>query len=76
MRDGVLIVSEYGNTIEVTVVNGELEVFGDVIVEEIESEDEVEGLIEFPEEPDMPKNSKAHLVDRDGHYPLIAELQL
>ena len=77
MRDGVLIVSEYGDTIEVAIVNGELEVFGDVIVEEIESEDEVEELIEFPEEPDMPTNSKAHLVDqRTEHYPLIKGLKV
>ncbi len=77
MRDGVLIVIEYGYAIEIAIVNGELEVFGDVIVEEIEPEDEVEELIEFPEEPDMPTNSKAHLVDkRTKHYPLIKGLKV
>jgi hypothetical protein len=77
MENGVLTVSEkHGETVEVAIVNGELEVFGDVIVEEIELEDGVEELIGFPEEPDMPTNSKAHLVDRVKPYPLIQGLKV
>ena len=76
MENGVLIVSGEGKVIEVDIVDGELVVYGDMIVEEIESEDETEELIEFPEEPDMPTNSKAHLVYRDGYYPLIEGLKV
>lgn len=78
MRDGVLTISEkHGETIEVfTGDDGELEVLGNVVVEEEEPEEELEEPIDFPDEPDMPNDSKSHLVDRDGHYPLIAELQV
>ena len=78
MRDGVLTISEkHGETIEVfTGDDGELEVLGNVIVEEEEPEEEIVEIIEFPDEPDMPNDSKAHLVDRDGHYPLIEGLKV
>ena len=76
MRDGVLTVIGEGKTIEVDIVDGELEVFGDFVVEEEELEEEVEETISFPDEPDMPTNSKAHLVDRSEHYPLIEGLKV
>lgn len=79
MEDGVLTVSEkHGETVEVAIVNGELEVFGNgnVVIEEIESEDGVEEVIEFPDEPDMPTDSKTHLVDRTKPYPLIQGLKV
>lgn len=78
MRNGVLTISaKHGETIEVfTGDDGELEVLGNVVVEEEEPEEEIEEPIGFPDEPNMPIDSKSHLVDRDGHYPLIAGLQV
>ena len=78
MRDGVLTISEkHGETIEVfTADDGELEVLGNVVVEEEEPEEEIEESIDFPDEPDMPNDSKAHLVDRSEHYPLIDGLKV
>ena len=78
MRDGVLTISEkHGETIEVfTGDDGELEVLGNVVVEEEEPEEEIEEPIDFPDEPDMPKDSKTHLVDRNEHYPLIEGLKV
>lgn len=72
MKDGVLTVTGEGKSIEVANINGELEVFGNVVVEEIE--EEKEEAIEFPDEPDMPTDSKAHY--RDKHYPLIKGLEV
>lgn len=76
MRNGVLIVSGEGKVIEVDMVDGEIEVFGDFIIEEEELEDEVEEVMSFPDEPGMPTNSKAHLVDRTEPYPLIEGLKV
>ena len=78
MRNGVLTISEkHGETIEVFISDDdELEILGNVVVEEEEPEEEIEEIIEFPDEPDMPTNSKAHLVDRAEPYPLIEGLKV
>ena len=78
MRNGVLTISaKHGETIEVfTGDDGELEVLGNVVVEEEEPEEEIEEIIDFPDEPDMPIDSKSHLVDRVEPYPLIQGLKV
>ena len=75
IRDGVLTVSEkHGDTIEIAVVDGELEVYGNVAIEEVESEEEEEEEIVFPDEPEK-VDKFAHLVDRTEQYPLIEGLK-
>lgn len=75
MKDGVLTVEGNGEVIDVAIINDELEVFGNVVVEEVEEEkEEKEEAIEFPDEPDMPTDSKAHY--RTEHYPLIKGLKV
>lgn len=72
MNSGVLTVIGENKIIEVDVnENGELEVFGDVVVEEEDSEEELEEVIEFENEPNKPRDAFAHLVDREEAYPII-----
>lgn len=65
MRNGVIAVTGEGKTIEVDIVDGELEIYCDAAtIEELEDEDGVEDVIEFEDEPDKPTNAFAHLEDR------------
>lgn len=74
MKDGVLTVEEkHGESVEIAIVDGELEVFGNVAIEEEEIEEEKEEVIEFPDEPDMPTDSKANY--RYKPYPVIKGLE-
>ena len=76
LKDGVLTVSEkHGNTIEIAVVDGELEVYGNVVIEEAESEEEKGDEIIFPDEPEK-ADKFAHLVDRTEQYPTITGLKI
>ena len=74
MRNGVLLVEEkHGDSIEIEAVDGELVVYGDVTIEELEDEDGEE-VIEFEDEPDKPTNAFAHLEDRVKPYDIIDNL--
>lgn len=73
MRNGVITVTGEGKTIEVETVDGELEIYGDVTIEELEDEDGEE-VIEFEDEPDKPTNAFAHLEDRVKPYDVIEGL--
>lgn len=74
MRNGVITVTGEGKTIEVDIVDGELEIYGDATIEEFEDEDGVEEVIEFEDEPDKPTNAFAHLEDRTKPCDIIDNL--
>ena len=74
MRNGVITVTGEGKTIEVETVDGELVIYGDVTIEELEDEDGVEEVIEFEDEPDKPTDAFAHLEDRTKPYDIIDNL--
>lgn len=77
MRNGVLLVEEkHGDSIEIESVDGELVIYGDITIEELEDEDGVEEVIEFEDEPDKPTNAFANLEDRTKPYDVIYNLQV
>lgn len=76
MNNGVLTIIGEGKTIEVDIVDGELEVFGDFVVVDEESEEELEEVIEFEDEPNKPRDAFSHLVDRKEAYPIIDNIKV